>query len=60
MKAGRAATAKKPRVVKSWRVRKDVVKMINKVADKLNISESEVVEEGVETIFALTFPEKEK
>lgn len=43
----KADKADKPRVVKTWRVRQDVVKEIAKLAKKYNYTESELIESAV-------------
>lgn len=43
----KARKADKPRSVKTWRIRQDVVKEITKLAKKYNYSESELIESAI-------------
>ena len=50
MKAIKAKTADKPRVVKTWRIKPEVVRTIKRLAKTGGCSESELVEKAVEFI----------
>jgi hypothetical protein len=50
MRAIKAKAADKPRVVKSWRIKSDIVKRIKALAVRQKKSESELVEMAVEAL----------
>lgn len=43
----KAKNADNPRIVKTWRIRQDVISTIAKIVKKYNVSESEAIEFSV-------------